>query len=130
MIQALRGIQTKFNASSALLAVFPDGCFLSLAPTDVDLPVCVVALVSAVPDYNTVDSIKVIRIQFDIYTQETGDGGEDAVDAAATLKTVFDFCTMTDVAGFMEMRRTNEGVLRDDETTWHTFIEYEIWLTE
>ncbi len=124
MKAVLTSIQNLFNGVGALMSRFPSGCFLSLAHSDTPLPTCSVSVVSAVPDHNTVDSIGQYRIQFDIYAS---DGS--VLDAVEDLKTAFDYCSL-DVSNFMECRRENQGVFKEDEIVWHGFVEYMITVGE
>lgn len=128
MIEALEAIQTHFNEDAALAERFPEGCYLSMAPDAAAMPVCRLTFVSSVPDYNTGNyHLNTIRLQFDVFA----DTDTEALQAAKEITTAFNFATL-DVDGTPSvlLKKINQGIMRDDERVWHSFVEFELWLGE
>lgn len=118
LLDALVG---KFDSSPTLTSLFPGGLFLSLAPTDQGLPVCVLTVISAVPTYTTCSSTTPFNVQFAVFA----DSDTSALDAIEEIKQVFD-----DADIGMHCLRTNEGITCPDEKTFTSIVSYSILVSE
>ena len=134
LIQLLIGIQTLFNDIPALTAIFPNGCFLSHARNAEPLPTCVLTLVTATPDFQTQPTclLNTVQVQFSVWaTTDTV-----ALNAIGLIKAHFDFVTLTlgDEYELTDISvgtiRKSEGILAEDEQTYHAFVTYEFLITE
>lgn len=128
MLELLTAIQTHFSANADLATLFPDGCYLSLAPDAKPLPVCVLTFVSAAPQWNTGGYyLNVVNLQFSIYAQTD----TAALNGAAAVAKAFDFASLPlATQQCVSVRRTNEGIIREDERVWHALVQYEVWVGE
>lgn len=124
----LTGIQTKFNATTALTGMFPGGLWLGLSGDGGAFPTCVLNVVSSVPDFNTgSSSLLTVTVQFSVFSLSDTEAlaGTDAIKAA------FDFTSLN--LGSLQcvlVKRNNEQLMREDQKVWHAFVEYAIWVGE
>ena len=129
MIEILTAIQTLFNGSTALMGIFPNGCYLSLAPYGEQLPVCVLNVISSTPEYLTDrKELNSIMIQFSVFaTTDTV-----ALTAISNIKSVFNFCALPMTNDkTVGIYRRNEFITRDqDEKTFHALVQYECVIQE
>lgn len=128
MTELLPAIQSVFSNDAALKNVFPNGLYLSQAPDGVSLPIAVLNVVSAVPQYNTgTNALTVYSLQFSVFT--TSD--VTAINGTSSIKKAFDFVTLEmPTQQCVEFRRINEAVMRQDERVWQAYVEYQCWLAE
>jgi hypothetical protein len=97
MQELLTAIQEAFDGDDELRARFPNGCYLSLAPNDEALPVCVLTVISDIPDYSTCNStVQSLSLRFAVFANTD----TVALDAVSDIRAVFDeahFALPTDV---------------------------------
>ena len=134
LLEVLTAVRTLFNQSGATSSLFPN-LYLSLAPDLKEFPRCVLTVVNSTPTYNTGNTaVTSVGVQFSVFTDaNTEEGGDiQALSGIAAIKGVFDFSSLTFGGGVTNVvvMRTNEGLMREDEQTWHAFVEYQIEVNE
>ena len=130
MIDLLTALQERFDAE--LTYLFPGGLFLSKAPDNAELPLCVYTIVSSVPDYSTADEYgaypytEVTNIQFDIYAAEDFFVVHclDLLDQAFNQKELaFEY------DGFVQGRRVSAVPIRHEDDGWRGTYEFRFWVS-
>ena len=133
MYKLLSGIQSHFNAQLDLLELFPNGCYLTLAPYQEPLPTCVLTVVSAVPSYETDNDITVV---YSVIFTVRNEDGDAAIQAVEVIKSHFDFAdfNLQDEYGvgptLIECRRVNETTTQEDERVAAASVTYQITIEE
>lgn len=128
MIEILTALQTRFNASAPLMAIFPLGFYLKHAAFQASLPTCTLDFVSSVPEYFTGKaSVNVVKVQFNVFSVSD----TLTLTALEAIKTAFDGCSLTlATQTCLRVVRRNEQILKDDDVVWHAWVEYDLWVVE
>jgi hypothetical protein len=123
-----KAIMDKYTASAALKTALTGGMYLYKYPqqhNEPDIyPYCVFFPVSDVKEYTFREQADNCLIQFSIY--DNADSIATVQDAGETLKSVFDFASLT-VTGYNHISMMQEySELYKDDDFWHYVITYRL----
>jgi hypothetical protein len=119
MLETFEAIQTKFNATAALTAIFAQGCYSTTDARKRPLPVCTVKITTGQRAKDTSLIARVTdRVQFQVWATY----GNTAVEAVDAIVAAFDEAALTMANGCAFLRcsfmDSSVDITPDDDGVW------------
>lgn len=106
MEELMKAIYDKWEGNADLMNAVEGGMYWTRANPDVDVPYCVVDLVSNNPDFTFAKTLEQCRVQFSLFAETA----PEITDCATKLMALFDFATLSFTAGGY----TSVGLVREN----------------